>query len=97
MQVQVWNRRAEDLWGLRKEEAIGQHFLTLDVGLPVERLRPLIRQALNGAERPQEVQLPAVNRRGRSILVRVVCTPLASADGARASGAIIVMEPESQA
>ena len=32
--VQVWNRPREDLWGLRAEEAVDQHFLALDIGLP---------------------------------------------------------------
>ena len=25
--VQVWNRHAEDLWGLRSDEAVDNHFL----------------------------------------------------------------------
>ncbi|MEV0272661.1 CheR family methyltransferase [Hamadaea sp. NPDC050747] len=91
--VQVWNRRAEDLWGLRKEEAIGEHFLNLDIGLPVEQLRPAIRKVLNGEPQPQETQLPAVNRRGRQIDVRVVCTPLVSSSG-EVTGAILVMESD---
>jgi two-component system CheB/CheR fusion protein len=31
--VQVWNSRAEDLWGLRTEEALEQDFLNLDIGV----------------------------------------------------------------
>ncbi|MDX6594025.1 MAG: two-component system, chemotaxis family, CheB/CheR fusion protein, partial [Gaiellales bacterium] len=46
--VLVWNRQAEELWGVRREEAVGQHLLTLDIGLPLERLRPLVRAALDG-------------------------------------------------
>ena len=46
LRVQVWNRQAEDLWGLRRDEAVGQHLLDLDIGLPVERLRPLVRAVL---------------------------------------------------
>jgi PAS domain-containing protein len=34
MGVLVWNRRAEDLCGLRQDEAVGQHFLNLDIVLP---------------------------------------------------------------
>ena len=37
--VQVWNRRAEDLWGLRADEAVDNHFLSLDIGLPVRAAR----------------------------------------------------------
>ena len=46
---QVWNRRAEDLWGLRQDEAVEQHFLGLDIGLPTERLAPALRAVLSGA------------------------------------------------
>ena len=92
MQVQMWNRRAEDLWGLRPDEAIGQHFLNLDIGLPTDRLRPLIRGVLGGDHEAAEANLPAVNRRGRTIEIRVVCTPL-TRDAAGTTGAILLMEP----
>jgi two-component system CheB/CheR fusion protein len=91
MHVRVWNRRAEDLWGLRPEEAVGQHFLNLDIGLPTDQLRPLIRQVLAGESASHEVRLPAVNRRGRTVEVRVTGTPL-SRDGEDATGAILVMD-----
>jgi len=63
LHVLVWNRRAEDLWGLRREEAIGKHFLNLDIGLPVDLLRPMIKETLNGNGHPHEVVVPAINRR----------------------------------
>ena len=34
LKVQVWNARAEDLWGLRPDEAEHRHLLSLDIGLP---------------------------------------------------------------
>lgn len=89
MSVQVWNRHSQELWGLRREEAIGQHFLNLDIGLPTDRLRPLIKQALGG-DGPQELAVPAVNRRGRSIEVRVLSSALGGDDGA--TGVILTME-----
>jgi two-component system, chemotaxis family, CheB/CheR fusion protein len=91
MRVLVWNRRAEDLWGLRQEEIVGQHFLSLDIGLPTGQLRSLIRRTLAGETGPHEIVLPAVNRRGRTILVRVAGSPLSGADG-MAAGAILLME-----
>jgi len=93
LRIQVWNREAENLWGLRTAETIGQHLLNLDIGLPVDQLRPLIRQALAGDGEIEEVQLEAVNRRGRQIVVRVACSPLVSGGaGVAPTGAIIVME-----
>jgi two-component system CheB/CheR fusion protein len=87
LRVQVWNRRAEDMWGVRAEEAIGEHLLNLDIGLPTAELRPLVRRVLGGDEAPQDIRLAAVNRRGRPLEVRVVCTALTAnghpVDGAR--------------
>jgi two-component system CheB/CheR fusion protein len=91
MQVQAWSRRAEDLWGLRGDEAVGQHFLNLDIGLPTGELRSVIRQVLADGTQPAELRLPAVNRRGRAIEIRVVCSPLADG-GAGNRRAILVME-----
>ena len=90
LRVRVWNREAENLWGLRSGEAVGQHLLNLDIGLPVDRLRPLVRRALSGDTDTDELVLEAVNRRGRSVTVRVACSPLATAG--EQSGAIIAME-----
>ena len=90
MQVQVWNTHAQELWGLRREEAVGQHFLNLDIGLPTEALRPLIRRALGG-EGPYEMAVAAVNRRGRSIEVRVLGGALRGADESPV-GVILTME-----
>ncbi len=88
--VRVWNRQAEELWGLRRGEALGQHFLNLDIGLPTDRLRPLIRSTVAGEPGPHELTLPAVNRRGRPIAVRVLGSALRGASAA--TGLILIME-----
>ncbi|GAB1640839.1 CheR family methyltransferase [Krasilnikovia sp. MM14-A1259] len=94
LRIRMWNRRAEDLWGLRSSEAVGQHFLNLDIGLPFETLRTPLRAALASGGESGEVIVDAVNRRGRAVVVRVACTPLAIRDGVIAGGAIIAMETE---
>ncbi len=90
--VQTWNRKAEDLWGLRLDEVRGKNVLGLDIGLPVERLKPLLlnSQACDGVL--QQVVLDATNRRGKPISCRVTCTPM-SVDG-KVKGTIIVMEDD---
>jgi two-component system CheB/CheR fusion protein len=93
LRVHLWNRKAEDLWGLRAEEAIGHHVLNLDIGLPVERLRPLLRLALTNTKDELEMATPAINRRGRQITVRVMCSPLRR-DGSEPTGAIMVMDED---
>ncbi len=89
--VRVWNHHAQELWGLRTEEVLGQHFLDLDMGLPTDRLRSLIRRTLAGEDGPQEATVAAVDRRGRSIDVRVLGSALHGGSG-DAAGIILTME-----
>jgi two-component system, chemotaxis family, CheB/CheR fusion protein len=76
LRVLVWNRGSEDLWGLRQEEVQGQHFLNLDIGLPVDKVRPALRASMSGQDGSQTMLVDATNRRGKPIKVRVSCTPL---------------------
>ncbi|HET9017536.1 MAG TPA: CheR family methyltransferase [Thermomicrobiaceae bacterium] len=91
--VQLWNAEATELWGLRADEVRGQHFLSLDIGLPVEQLSRSLRAVLSGETGTFQTVLDAVNRRGRSIHCEVSATPLLIADG-HVQGAIILMEEE---
>jgi two-component system, chemotaxis family, CheB/CheR fusion protein len=91
LQVRVWNRQAQELWGLRPEETVGQHFLNLDIGLPTDRLRSLIRRGLADEDGPQEATVDAVNRRGRHIEVRVLGSALRNGGG-DVAGIILTME-----
>jgi two-component system CheB/CheR fusion protein len=74
MRILMWNSQAEELWGLRRDEAVGNHLLNLDIGLPLERLRPMLRDVLAEEGRWLEADVPAVNRRGRDVVVHVVCS-----------------------
>ncbi|HEX5927250.1 MAG TPA: CheR family methyltransferase [Baekduia sp.] len=89
--VQVWNRHAEDLWGLRSDEAVGQYFLGLDIGLPVDQLRGGIRTALRDADGRGEVVVEATNRRGRAIRCAVTALPLVVGTD-EVTGVILLME-----
>ena len=93
--VQVWNHRAEDLWGVRQDEALDHHLLSLDIGLPVERLAGPLRSVLGGASEREEARLDAINRRGRTIECATTILPLVSpsaSDGQAVRGAIVLME-----
>lgn len=86
--ISIWNYMAEDLWGLRTDEVVGESFLSLDIGLPVEQLRSAIRESLIGKKQFQEMILDATNRRGREIKCYVAITPLF---GIEMQGAILMM------
>jgi two-component system CheB/CheR fusion protein len=89
--VQVWNNRAEALWGLRADEVQGVHFLGLDIGLPVAELKPAIRNVLAGVDDHAESTLQATSRRGRPVECRVSVTPFKQRDRT-ITGAILLME-----
>jgi two-component system CheB/CheR fusion protein len=92
MRVVVWNRAAEELWGLRSEETIGVGLTALDMGLPLDAVKPLIGNALVDADGTGETVVDAVNRRGKAAKVRVTCAPFLSADSV--SGAMLLMEAQ---
>jgi two-component system CheB/CheR fusion protein len=89
--ILLWNEKAEDMWGLRAGEAEGRSLLNLDIGLPVERLKEPIKEFIAGKEESIEMEFDAVNRRGRSIRVRVTTTVRITTDSKRL-GAVILME-----
>ncbi|HVV09891.1 CheR family methyltransferase [Amycolatopsis sp.] len=91
MRVIAWNAGAEELWGVRRDEAMGEHLLNLDIGLPVAELRPAVRPALADPGYIKDITLEAVNRRGRAVTVRVSCGALRNSQG-ESTGAIMVME-----
>jgi two-component system CheB/CheR fusion protein len=90
--VRAWNAGAGDLWGLRSEEVVGRHLLNLDIGLATERLRPLVREVLaGGTTAPQPLDLEAINRRGRTVQLRIAASPLSARDE-QVTGAIVLMD-----
>ncbi|HET6874894.1 MAG TPA: PAS domain-containing protein, partial [Acidimicrobiales bacterium] len=90
MGVRVWNRQAEDLWGVRSDEVQGQHFLNLDIGLPVDELRIPVRRCLSAQSDIERLRLGAVNRRGRTIECDITVLPQKTAD--EVVGAIVLMQ-----
>lgn len=90
LQILGWNSKSEDMWGLRANEVKGKHLLNLDSGLPTDQLRAPVKACLSGAPR-EELTVDGMNRRGKQIRCRVVCTPL---DGAEEEprGVILLVE-----
>jgi two-component system CheB/CheR fusion protein len=90
MRVVVWNRGCEELWGLRPEEAVGAPITSLDIGLPMEQIRPLIGNAFVDTAGGEAI-VEAVNRRGKHTRLRVTCSVFRSPEGS-VSGALLLME-----
>jgi two-component system CheB/CheR fusion protein len=93
LHVRQWNHHAEEMWGLRADEVLQRNFLNLDSGLPVEQLRAPIRACLQGESEHLQVLVQATNRRGRSVCVRVTCTPL-TAGLPEVRGVILLLDEE---
>jgi two-component system, chemotaxis family, CheB/CheR fusion protein len=94
MRVVVWNRGCEELWGLRADEITGEVLTSLDIGLPMGQVRPMIGNAFVDPENPGELLLDAVNRRGRATRLRVTCASFQSPRG-DVNGALLLMDTQS--
>ncbi|HWQ18885.1 MAG TPA: CheR family methyltransferase [Methanotrichaceae archaeon] len=90
--VLIWNKHAEDMWGLRADEVLGQGIFKLDIGLPIARLHdPVVRALDEGGT--EKLALEAVNRRGKKTDVSVEVLPLIG-PGRDVRGAILLMEDQ---
>jgi len=64
--ILIWNRMAEETWGLRADEVKGTSFFDLDIGLEVTKLKePILACLVSGSS--HETMMNARNRRGRAI------------------------------
>jgi len=94
--ISAWNGPAQELWGLRPDEAIGRHLLDLDIGLPLEQLRGPLNNVLRGRDNADSAALiEATNRRGRPVSVQVTLSPLTRDGGnPEVTGAILIMDEQ---
>ena len=76
LHVQVWNTKSQDTWGLTSDEVQNKSLLTLDTGLPVEKLLPPVRACLTDQTSHWEGIVSAHNRRGKTFLCKVTAAPL---------------------
>lgn len=90
LRVLAWNGHSQELWGMRANEAEGEHFLSLDIGLPVEQLGPAVKAALGSSRETTELTLDAHSRRGKDFKCWVRALPLITA-GESVFGALVLM------
>ncbi|HZS62710.1 MAG TPA: CheR family methyltransferase [Gemmatimonadaceae bacterium] len=88
--ILIWNGKAEDMWGLRRDEVDGRNFFSLDIGLPVHQLKRPMRLTLVGESDGEQVIVDATNRRGKAIQCLVSCMALMGREGRQ--GVIVTME-----
>jgi two-component system, chemotaxis family, CheB/CheR fusion protein len=98
MRVRVWSPGAEDLWGLRPEEAESRELMSLDIGLPVVEIAPRLRQLLSSAAQDGALtalthQVTAVNRRGKTVELQIAASPMRTEEGG-ISGIILVIDQQ---
>jgi two-component system, chemotaxis family, CheB/CheR fusion protein len=91
LRVDVWNTGATELWGLRADETRGANFFSLDFGLPLTELHQPIRDVMEGADNIRELNLAAINRKGRPLACKLRISPLRDAAGA-SHGVILMMQ-----
>jgi two-component system, chemotaxis family, CheB/CheR fusion protein len=90
LRVYVWGPGAEDLWGLRPEEAAGRGFGDLDIGLPVTDIVPVLSRTLAGRPARTEAEVQAITRRGRPVSMLLEYLQLRDEEGTP-RGVIVVM------
>ncbi|HEX6520639.1 MAG TPA: CheR family methyltransferase [Streptosporangiaceae bacterium] len=92
LRVRVWSPGAQDLWGLRPEEAESREFLALDIGLPAPDFGPWLRRVLRQPDAGTSAhKMTAVNRRGKTVELQVAASPMHTEEGA-ISGMILVID-----
>jgi two-component system CheB/CheR fusion protein len=91
LRVTMWNEHAKKLWGLSADDVRDQHFLNLDIGLPVHALSDALRACATGRSNGGEQRVEARDRAGRDIVCRVLCTPIKAARG-EVNGVIVLMQ-----
>jgi two-component system CheB/CheR fusion protein len=92
-QIKIWNRTAEEMFGLRAQEVTDQNFFSLDIGLPVEKLKSPLREFVVSGKQTETLTLDAVNRRGRALVCRVRLSPLAHGN----TGVILIIDDADRA
>ncbi len=88
--VQLWNAGAERLTGLRAFEADGRKLTELDLQLPAQQVRSVLRTVVLEGATPPPLVAEVVDRFGHGRRRTLTVTPLARHDG-DVSGAVVTV------
>jgi two-component system CheB/CheR fusion protein len=89
--IRMWNARAEDLWGVRPDEAVGKRLRDLDIGLPVKDIEDRMKAFLGGDSGEKNIEIKAVNRKGKTFRCKITFNHQVDQDNKR-KGVILLME-----
>ncbi|WP_030452302.1 CheR family methyltransferase [Herbidospora cretacea] len=94
LRVLVWSPGAEELWGVRADEATGRQLTGLDISLPLDILATHLRAVIGDADPrdwPDGLAVDAVNRRGRTTRLSIEFSRMLAEDG-QTAGVILLMD-----
>ena len=89
-----WTNQARELWGLSEDEVLGNSLMSIDCGLPVEKLTEPIRAFLKTQDGSSKAEflVDAANRRGRPIVCKIKLTLLDHSTASEVRGVVMAME-----
>jgi two-component system CheB/CheR fusion protein len=90
--VILWNSGADELWGVRADDAMNQPLSSLEIGLPVHELDDDLQDILDGKKDRIDRTVPSTTRRGKPVECEVSMVPLLSRDGSAVTGVIILTD-----
>ncbi len=92
LQVQIWNKAAQNIWGGKTDEVDGKSLFSLNIGLPVELLRDPLHQCLKGTSKNQEMIIDGLTPEENSIKYSFKFNPLK--DGSKEPHGVILLIKE---
>ena len=90
LRVKGWNRKSEQLWGLRADEVQEKHLQNLGITLPFDEVVRAIHLSWTENATSEPLIIDAQDRWGEPFQCSLTCTPMEAADGVSA-GVILVM------
>jgi two-component system CheB/CheR fusion protein len=94
LDVRLWNRTMEQLWGVERDDARDRSILALDIGFPVREIADSLHTiAGTGGDEAREFRLDgidAVDHRGRALSCRVAIRRVREPDEGEGRIAVLI-------
>jgi two-component system CheB/CheR fusion protein len=93
--IEVWNKKAAELWGLRAEDVEHLDFFALDFGLPVEQLQQTMEACWKGDPGRHSLRLASTNGESKRFHCQITCAPIVGT-GNEVRGVVLMMTEQTQ-